>query len=416
MNNVKNIEERIKAQFDIITSISATESGCTRFSYSKEDILVKEHLIKECLDIGMTVNMDKIGNLRFKYNPNNLNSKSILVGSHIDTVKNGGKYDGLTGVICALESIKSIDIEKLELKHPIELVIFAEEEGSNFGVTMLGSKYISKRINDNYFEKIFNEENVTAKEVIENFNIEGITKRDSFITGDNELSFIELHVEQGGVLEHKGITIGIVDVIAGMKSLKVKINGQSNHAGTTPMVLRKDPLVIAAELIIEISKLPKKLSLDTAVSTVGKIEAKPNVSNVINEEIKFSIDIRDGNKNSIEVMKSEILRLVHDISDRKVVSIEIEELGGSDPVLMSDNIKNIIEESVLKSKISYMHLNSGAVHDNAMLDGIIDIGMIFLPSKDGISHSPYEHTDLHDIVYGYQVLYESLLKLDRFYD
>lgn len=410
-----NIKKRIEYHFDKITSISATTIGCTRLSYSKEDIAVREYLIKECKKIGMSVNMDSIGNLRFIYNPNNLNSKSIMMGSHIDTVRNGGRYDGLTGVICGLETIRSIHINNIDMNHPLELVVFAEEEGSNFNVTMLGSKYISQRIDNEYLKSIYDENKRSAKEVIEAFEINGVDKKDRFITGENECAFLELHVEQGGILDDEKITLGIVNRIAGMKTLEIKIEGESNHAGSTPMRLRKDPMVAAGELIFRISKIPSELNLVDAVATVGKINALPNASNVICREVKMNIDIRDGDSDNINKMKEKIISFAQEIQNNNKVKATITELGSSEPVIMTDIIKNAINESVINQSISFKELNSGPVHDTAMLSDIVDIGMIFIPSKDGISHSPNEHTDMEDIVKGFQVLKDTIISLDKLY-
>ena len=246
---------------------------------------------EEFKKLNLDVKVDKLGNIRAKYNPDNLKTPSIMTGSHIDTVKNGGKFDGLLGVVAGLEVINTLDQSNIELKYPIELVIFAEEEGSNFGVTMLGSKYMTKRIDLDYLKQIYNDENKSAYDVIKEAGY--MDNEDYFISKDDIKCMIEFHIEQGPILDLEGYSVGIVDRIAGMNTIKIKLTGQSNHAGTTPMKVRKDPMVAAGEMIYKLSKIPLENNLKNNVITVGKIKAAPNNSNVIAANVEFFIDVRD---------------------------------------------------------------------------------------------------------------------------
>ena len=399
---------RIEKDFKIITSISSTKLGCTRLSYSKEDKEVRKYLKEQLLEIGADYREDSVGNIRAKYNPKGLTTKSLLIGSHIDTVPNGGKFDGLTGVVCSLEVLRTIKENDIELGNPIELIIFAEEEGSNFGVTMIGSKYITNKIGIEDLKNLYTDSGETAYDYIhsQGFNID--PEKDFPIQKDKELGMIELHVEQGGVLDKENISVGIVEAIAGMNSVKVSLKGRANHAGTTPMNMRNDALLAASEMIYKMSEIA--LNYETAVITVGKIHAKPNASNVIAGEVDFYIDIRDVVQENIDVITKNVEQLCYSIAKKDKVKIEIETIGSSKVVKMDRELVDILEDEAKEKKLSYKRMNSGAVHDNAMLNDIIPTAMIFVPSIEGISHSPYEDTNMEDILVGTELLLNACLK------
>lgn len=400
---------RIEKDFKKITSISSTKLGCTRLSYSKEDKEVRKYLKEQLLEIGADYREDSVGNIRAKYNPKGLTTKSLLIGSHIDTVPNGGKFDGLTGVVCSLEVLRTIKENDIELGNPIELIIFAEEEGSNFGVTMIGSKYITNKIGIEDLKNLYTDSGETAYDYIhsQGFNID--PEKDFPIQKDKELGMIELHVEQGGVLDKENISVGIVEAIAGMNSVKVSLKGRANHAGTTPMNMRNDALLAASEMIYKMSEIA--LNYETAVITVGKIHAKPNASNVIAGEVDFYIDIRDVVQENIDVITKNVEQLCYSIAKKDKVKIEIETIGSSKVVKMDRELVDILEDEAKEKKLSYKRMNSGAVHDNAMLNDIIPTAMIFVPSIEGISHSPYEDTNMEDILVGTELLLNACLKV-----
>jgi len=403
--------ENLKFNFNRIVEITSTDIGCTRLSYSKEDFKVRKILTEEMNLLGMEISVDFVGNIRGKYNPDNLESKSILIGSHIDTVKYGGKYEGLTGVLCSIEVIRFIKDNNIKINNPIEIVIFSEEEGSNFGVTMIGSKFITKKIDENYLKNLYTDDGLSAYEIISSCNFLSDKTNQFFIEGKNEYCMIELHVEQGEILDKENKEIGIVKAIAGMKTLQITVEGTSNHAGTTPMAIRRDPVVASAKIIDKISDITKILKMETAVTTVGKILVSPNCSNVIASKVIFNVDIRDVVEENIKLIAEYVKKLAFEIATLQNVEISIDELGKSSVVHMADHIVDTIEKSTKDLELSYIKMNSGAVHDNAMLNGIIDTGMIFVPSINGISHSPYEDTNFNDIISGANVLLKSIISL-----
>lgn len=402
---------RLMNDFENIVGFTSTPgNGCTRFSYSKEDRRVREYLFARMEELGMDVKVDAIGNIRATYGKE-LNRPSIMIGSHHDTVKNGGKYDGLTGVLAALEIIRVLKEEKAELQQPIELVSFAEEEGSNFGITMLGSKVFAGKYSLEELKTIKNAEGKSVYETAKDFGLEiDQAERDILQRGEID-AMIELHIEQGQILESQQKSIGIVQAIAGMRTYKVTIEGDSNHAGTTPMDLRSDPMAGAAEIISQIRKTAKNDALQSTVATVGKIECRPNIPNVIPQEVEFYVDIRDVEAKGVEVVSGKLAQKVKEVSDEQSLKCTIELVGESRTVKLSSRLIEKIEETAIEKRFDYFKLNSGAVHDTAMLSGLTDIGMIFIPSKGGKSHCPEEYTSEKDLKAGCDLLLNVARKL-----
>jgi allantoate deiminase len=327
-----------------------------------------------------------------------------MIGSHIDTVKNGGRYDGLTGVLAGLEIIRVLKEEEIELSHPVELIIFAEEEGSNFGITMLGSKVLTGKYSLEELKEIKNAEGTSIYEKVKYFGLDIENVEMNVLRKDEVDAMIELHIEQGAVLEKQNKEIGIVQAVAGMKTYKVTLEGDSNHAGTTPMDLRSDPMAGAAKIIAHIQKAARELAIPTTVATVGRIACQPNIPNVIPKKVEFFVDIRDVDSKGIEMVSIELEDKVNNVSTEDSLKNTIELIGVSDVVKLSSRIIGTIEEIAKEQNYNYIKLNSGAVHDAAMLNNWTDVGMIFIPSVGGKSHCPEEYTSEKDIQAGCNLL------------
>ncbi|WP_066299269.1 M20 family metallo-hydrolase [Bacillus sp. FJAT-29937] len=402
--------DRVLKDFEIIVSYTNTpEKGCTRFSYSAEDKRAREYLLTQMEQLGLSIKVDAIGNIRAKYGDKD--KPSIMIGSHIDTVKNGGKYDGLTGVLVGLEVIRVLKEENVQLSHPVELIIFTEEEGSNFGITLLGSKVLTGKYELEDLKLIKNVDGKDLYEVAKDFGLEVENIKKDVLKKNEVDTMIELHIEQGAVLESKNKSIGIVQAIAGMKTYKVSLNGISNHAGTTPMELRADPMVGASHIISHIQKAANEMALPTTVATVGKIDCRPNMGNVIPESVEFLVDIRDVEPQGINFIANELRNKVEEISSKYSLSSEIKLVGESEVVKLSPKIIETIEQAAIEQGYSYMKMNSGAVHDAVMLTELADVGMIFIPSVGGKSHSPEEYTSIEDIKIGGNLLLNVVLSL-----
>ncbi|WP_026691941.1 Zn-dependent hydrolase [Peribacillus kribbensis] len=403
--------ERISSDLENVVRFNQTPgNGCTRFSYSKEDRQARDYIMELMSGLGMSINVDGVGNIRARFGMES-ESPAIMIGSHIDTVENGGKYDGLIGVLAALETIRVLKEEKAVLDHPIELIIFAEEEGSNFGVTMLGSKVLTGKLTIDELKSLKNKNGISAYEVCKNFNlnIEGIEK--DVIKKGEVLSMIELHIEQGAVLETEKKSIGIVQAITGMKTFKVTLEGDSNHAGTTPMNLRADPMAGAAKVIASIQHAARNLALPTTTATVGRLFCTPNMANVIPKKVEFYIDIRDVEPEGIKRVVDYITERLCEVSKEDCLKSRIELIGKSSSVKLSSSVISLMEQAAAESGAPYMKINSGAVHDSAMMADVTDVGMIFIPSIGGKSHCPEEYSRVEDIKAGCSLLLKTVKSL-----
>ncbi|MBY7144444.1 Zn-dependent hydrolase [Virgibacillus sp. NKC19-3] len=398
-----NLQRMLNDLTTIVRYTRTPHNGCTRFSYSVEDRQARDYLLRQMKKLGLSIKVDGIGNIRAKCGKE-IDQPSIMIGSHIDTVENGGKYDGLIGVLTALEIIRVLKEKKITLRRPIELIIFAEEEGSNFGVTMLGSKVLTGKYNGEDLKSIKNGSGNSVYDVAKDFGLTVDLIEQDIIREDEVDAMIELHIEQGAVLENQNKSIGIVQAIAGMKTFKITLEGDSNHAGTTPMDLRQDPLAAAATIIAHIKQVAKTTALPTTVATVGKISCQPNMSNVIPQKVEFFVDVRDVESKGVDLITKELMEKVNAVATEDKLQSEVELIGASDPIKLSSSIVHKIEETASTQGYNYIKMNSGAVHDAAMMTSVADVGMIFIPSMGGKSHSPDEYTKEEDIKWGGDLL------------
>ncbi|NLA27971.1 MAG: Zn-dependent hydrolase, partial [Firmicutes bacterium] len=274
--------ERIRRDMLNISRFNATpHKGCTRFSYSEEDRKAKEYLIEEFNRLGLKVSIDAIGNIRARLEGKDAQAPAVMSGSHIDTVLHGGNFDGVVGVVGALEAVRVLVENKINVRNPVEIIVFVEEEGSNFGVTTVGSQAITGRYKLEHIKKLKTNGGVSLYEMAKNYGLDPDNLEESVIKPDEIKALIELHIEQGGILDSAALPIGIVGAISGIKTVAVTFEGVSNHAGATPMLLRKDPMIGAAKMIIAVEDIVKNRAHTSTVGTVGRITCFPNIPNII---------------------------------------------------------------------------------------------------------------------------------------
>lgn len=404
--------DRIKRRIDKLSSFNATPgNGCTRFSFSEEYEKALDFIKQECAEMGLPASIDGIGNLRCRLEGSLPDSPSILTGSHLDTVPFGGNYDGVVGVVGALEVLNVINEQKISIKNSVELIVFVEEEGSSFGSTMVGSKTLVGRYKTEDLKCLLNESGTSFYEAAKNFglNPEGI-EPGCFEKGQFK-AMLELHIEQSLVLESRSVPVGIVKAIAGIKQFKVILKGVPNHAGATPMDLRNDPLCGAAKLITFLELSAKYDAFDSTVATVGKIQCYPNVPNVIPGEVVFTVDIRDVRAEGIERVEALFREEIQKISSDYGLEWEFSMIGETETIELAENLIDLLERNAKQLKMSYFKMNSGAVHDSSLLAELTDVGMIFVPSVKGRSHVPEEYTEIQDIKLGCDLLLASIIEL-----
>lgn len=403
---------RIKRDILKLSEFTATPGlGCTRFSYSEEDRKAKDYLIEEFKRLGLKISVDAVGNIRARLEGEDPEAPVIMSGSHIDTVLNGGNFDGAVGVVGALEAVRVIVENNIKVKNSIEVVIFVEEEGSNFNATIVGSKALIGRIGIEDLKKLKTEAGISLYEMAKKsgLNPDDILK-DAIKPGEVK-AMIEMHIEQSMVLDSKKIPVGVINAAAGIKWINVEFRGVSNHAGATPMYMRHDPMVGAAKLITALEKIVKERAFHTTVGTVGRIICFPNIPNAIPEKVSCMLDIRDIKPEGIEITLKEVNEIIEQVSKEHGLEVDVQVKGEITPVKFSKKVNKIIEDTAVEKNIDFLKINSGAVHDACIFAEVAETGMIFVPSVNGRSHVPDEFTNFEDIKLGCDVLLGAILKL-----
>ncbi|MDD5515619.1 MAG: Zn-dependent hydrolase [Synergistales bacterium] len=403
---------RIRRDIETICAFNATPGyGYTRFSYSREDALAREYLLEECSKLGLSVTVDGVGNIRARREGEDPGAPSVMAGSHIDTVLHGGKFDGLAGTVGALEAIRTIVEADIRLKHPVELVVFSEEEGSNFSLPLAGSKAMVGRHGPEDLKKAKSPGGRSMSEAAKNAGYNPDDLPFQVLRPEDVKAMLELHIEQSVVLDSQGLPVGIVEAIAALRLFETEISGVPNHAGATPMNLRKDPMVAAARVIAKIRDLARETPSGTTVGTVGRIFCEPNVSNVIPGKVRFTLDARDVDEPSLEGFVQAVRKTLQEESKSQGVVSEMRFLGGSKAVFLPPEITSLIENTANEREIPFMRMNSGAGHDSCLLATVTRVGMIFVPSIGGRSHVPEEDTRYEDLERGCNLLLGTLIKL-----
>jgi allantoate deiminase len=341
--------------------------------------------------LGMDASVDAAGNLRGFYPGLAPGAPRILVGSHLDTVPNAGAFDGILGVVLAVALVESL--EGMKLPFAIEVVGFSEEEGVRFGIPFIGSRALVGRVDEELLGRK-DERGISVRKAIQDFglNPDEISKA---ALRDDALGYIEFHIEQGPVLESLGRPLGVVEAIVGQNRLEFTFSGQANHAGTTPMHLRRDALAAAAEWIVAVENLARRTA--GIVATVGFVEAKPGAMNVIAGEARATLDIRHGSDSARTEALDELIRLAESMAARRGVTAKWRTLLAQHAVAMDPFLTEQIEHAIQKAGCQPHCMASGAGHDAMILAENIPAAMIFLRTPGGISHDPAESVHLDDV-------------------
>lgn len=403
---IKN--DSVAEMIEWLAKYGKTEAeGVTRLLYSPA-WTAAQHALKETMEsIGLKAYFDCVGNLFGRLPGTACDSKTILTGSHIDTVVEGGKYDGAYGIIASLLAVERLVKLYGMPQKTIEVVSFCEEEGSRFPITFWGSRNINNMYNLQDAAYLIDSDGVPFLQAMcdAGFDSKNYT---SPVRTDIE-TFIEIHIEQGIVLEKNQKTIGIVSHIVGQRRFTITINGDSNHAGTTPMKYRKDAIALAADFIHFTTNLANEES--NLVATFGKIHAKPNVPNVIAEEVQLSLDIRHHDDTALDYFCEQIFSYLKNKAAYSDFQLTITQWMDVKPIAMSTDINKCIEEITTNTNIPYQYIISGAGHDSQVFGSTCPTALLFVPSTGGISHSPKEFTKTEDLEKGIDVLTELLYKL-----
>lgn len=404
--DLRKYEDMFSAYIEQLGGIGAGPEGVFRASYTDAYEEAVDQVAKWMTDHSLCVRKDSAGNLIGRIDGTGNNKSVIAMGSHLDTVRGGGLYDGALGVLGGVIAAGYLLKKYGRPKRPVEVIAFTGEEGSRFS-GLLGSKWMAGFLGDQELRgKDAN--GVSAKEAAGKKGYDLGNEHD--IPRKDIEAFIELHIEQGPVLEEKGIPIGVVSGITGIRQAEIRILGRKDHAGTTPMNMRKDALIASVGLIRDMDSHVRRAG-GNAVFTVGKIETRPGSINVVAEECTFTIDLRDPDSEKINRLNNDLERMARETASRADLQVDWHEILTVEPVPCCPLLKEVLGEAARSLGLKFLEIPSGAGHDALMIAKIAPIGMIFVPSRQGRSHCPEEYSSSCQCVAGIAVLAESIRRL-----
>ena len=406
--------KRFERNFNAISEFGALKGGgLTRLAFSKEDLEARKFLINLIEKNGFKLKIDNVGNIFAIYDEGcEVGAKPVCVGSHIDSVPNGGFFDGTLGVMAGLEALSSIKEAGIKLKRPLWLINFSCEESSRFKTATIGSKIISGKLSEQRLHELKDEDGISLFEAMSAAGFKPQNLDEAILKENSLHAYLELHIEQGPVLERSAISVGVVSGIAAPIRFEITIQGKADHSGATPMNMRSDALLAASHIIIAANKFAKNKK--TTVATVGYVHAKPGVLNVVPGEARLGVDLRDIDKASLDELNLELRNFVGELSHELKFSYEIRELSSDEPVKLSKHAINLLEDEAKKLGIKTLTLPSGAGHDAMNLTKLASsVGMLFIPCVDGISHNVKEAINFDDAVMATKILTNALIRLSN---
>lgn len=403
--------DRIKNDIEQISKFNATPgNGLTRWSFTKEDRGAREYIKDRMKDAGLKVYEDAAGTVVGRLDGELKDAPVVMVGSHFDSVKNGGNFDGPAGVVTGLEIARVIKENNIKVKYPIEFVAMIEEEGTRFGGGLFASRAMVGRVTKEEVETFKDRDGITIAQAMRDFGFDPDKISDAVRKPEDVKAFIELHVEQGPILENGKKDIGIVEYIVGINQFEIVVKGRPDHAGTTPMDMRVDALDAAAAVISKISSFAKDAKEGT-VATVGMLNLLPGAANIVPGEVKFTVDIRSKNSDCIKLVGTRIKEELEKATQEKGTSYTMTKKLSVEPVKLDEKIIDRLNNNCDALGLTKEIMLSGAGHDAMVMAGITDVGMVFVPSKNGRSHCPDEWTDYEDLQKGIEVVYRTIMDI-----
>jgi N-carbamoyl-L-amino-acid hydrolase len=382
----------------------------TRIVFTPTDLQARAWVISRCEEVGLTVRQDAIGNIFARWNGADPSAPAVGTGSHIDAIPNAGKYDGVVGVLGGLEAIRALQRNGFRPRNSIELLVFATEEPTRFGIGCLGSRLLSGTLSAEAAAKLKDRDGESVDEVRRKAGFNGNLQEVKLANGYYK-AFVELHIEQGPLLELAKISLGIVKSIAAPASLRISIEGAGGHAGGVLMPDRKDALCAAADLILAIENAARSSGAADTVATVGVCDVFPGAVNSIPSRVGMTLDIRDTDLARRNGAMQTIERASHNIAVERHVSIHSEILNADVPADCAPEVRAALSDSCREHGFPFLEIVSRAYHDSLFVSRIAPTGMLFIPCRSGYSHRPDEYAAPGDIARGALVLAESLAKL-----
>lgn len=403
--------DRLEASMREINEFGGTpEGGITRLAYTAEHWAATRYFMKQCEQQGMSVRIDACGNVIARRPGLVSNLPAVACGSHLDTVQQGGRFDGTLGVMAGLELVRSLNERGIATRHPIEVISFACEESARFGVSTVGSKAMAGKLNRASLEQLHDKEGVSFEEALSAVGLDVNRIESSRRSGKEFKAFFELHIEQGPVLEESGIDVGIVAGIAAPARLEITIQGRASHSGTTPMTMRKDALIGAAEIILELERAALAESSSGTVATAGVCDVRPGAMNVVPDQVMLQVDVRGTKKSSRQAVIERIYGVMSRLELERGLRSEVRVLSDEEPVLLDNRTADLLAEQCERLGVSHVRMMSGAGHDAMNMAALCPTGMIFVPSKGGLSHHKDEYSATSQIARGAFLLEAAVLK------
>ena len=402
---------RLNRTLDELGQFGETPEGMNRLAFSPADIASREYTIGLMRQAGMTTRIDAAGNIIGRRPGSDDSRPAIALGSHTDTVPLGGKYDGALGVLGAIEVVRTLAEQGRATRHPIETIVFTNEEGTRFHRWLIGSRAMAGMLEPEDLAAV-DAEGVTLSQRMADIGGD-LSRVDDAARRPGELAaYFELHIEQGPYLYRSGTPIGVVTGITGRAVFELEINGRSNHAGTTPMSERRDALAAAAKLVVYVQKMAAEDEI-CRVATAGALDVRPNAVNVIPGRANVGVEFRDLEMSALEAAERELTRIAQETERQDGVAITINRHRFTDPVPITPAMQEWAAEAARRAGFPSQRVPSGAGHDAQAIAAIAPVAMLFVPSRDGISHAIEEYSTPEDCANGTQALLELLLLADE---
>jgi allantoate deiminase len=389
-----NLAQTVMERCDVLASCTEEAGAITRPFASDSMRRAQEHVRHWMEQAGMTVTRDNVGNLRGRYA--GTGEGVLLLGSHLDSVRDAGRYDGPLGVMVAIAAVQALQDARRRLAFAVEVLAFADEEGLRFGSTYLGSRAIAGRLGDEDLRRT-DADGVTMTEAIRAFGGQPERISEDRWDGPRPLGYVEVHIEQGPVLEDLGLAAGVVSAIAGQSRYEITFTGEAGHAGTVPMEQRRDALVAASEFVTGVDAQAR--TRREIVATVGRLSVRPGAANVIPGEVTLSLDVRSPDDRKRELACADLLVLADQLAPR--IAVHVTPVSERAAVACSPRVTALLQDAIGQNAVA---LVSGAGHDGVYMSEITDVGMLFVRCKGGVSHNPAESVTVEDVGVAIDVL------------
>lgn len=404
-------QEQLLSELETLATFSdVPRPAVTRVVFSPSDLKARAYIKELCKAAGLVVREDAVGNTFARWTGREPQLPALGTGSHIDAIPNAGRYDGTVGVLGGLEAIRALQRRGIQTRRSIELLLFTSEEPTRFGIGCLGSRLLANALSPAAAAQLKDRDGKTLDEIRREAGFSG-SLADVPLPPDYYSGFIELHIEQGPLLERAGTTLGVVTAIAAPASLRIFIEGEGGHAGAVLMPDRRDALVAAAEIVLAVERLARSTGVRDTVATVGLCEVFPGAINSIPSRVRLEVDVRDIDLVRRNGVLSALVAVFGDVASRRKVSVRHEIINADAPARSSPVVVDALVQASEALRFPYLRMVSRAYHDSLFISRIAPVAMLFIPCRGGVSHRPDEYASPEDIARGALVLAHALLKL-----